>query len=349
MKSNDCRRLSPEQQDEIRRRAVSRVHSGEPPTEVARSMDVSTSSVFLWLARYRSGGWDGLKTGKRSGRPAKIKPFMMKWIYDTVTDGDPRQLGFDFALWTIPMIGRLIQDNYGIKLSRWSISRLLKQLGLTPQRPVWRAWQQDPDAVKRWQSRQFPALRAYAKRVGAKVYFGDEAGIRSDHHAGTTWSPRGRTPVVKATGARFGCNMVSAISPTGELRFMVTEKRMNADLFCEFIDRLMHGEDGHVLLIVDGHPSHKAKKVAEHIKRYNGRFHLYLLPGYSPELNPDELVWGWVKNHQIGKDASISNKKELMSAARAALASLQKQKDKIVGFFRHSDLSYIKSEDFCTF
>jgi transposase len=118
-------------------------------------MDVSTSSVFLWLARYRSGGWDGLKTGKRSGRPAKIKPFMMKWIYDTVTDGDPRQLGFDFALWTIPMIGRLIRDNYGIKLSRWSISRLLKQLGLTPQRPVWRVWQQDPGAVKRWQSRQF--------------------------------------------------------------------------------------------------------------------------------------------------------------------------------------------------
>lgn len=349
MRLNDCRKLNPSQQDEIRRRAVSKVQYGTPPNEVARSLDVSSSSVFNWLARYRGGGWDALKTGARSGRPPKLNGRMIKYIYDRVTDGDPRQLGFEFALWTLPMISVLIRNEFGIKLSRWSVSRMLKQMGLSVQRPVWRAWQQDPVAARRWQSRQFPVLRAYARRIDAKVYFGDEAGIRSDHHSGTTWSPTGRTPVIKATCARFSCNMISAVSPRGDLRFMVTEKRMNAALFCEFIDRLMHGEDGNVLLVVDGHPSHKAKKVHKHIKRYKGRFHLYLLPPYSPELNPDELVWGWVKNHKIGRDNSIVDKSSLMSAARSALASLAKQRDKIIGFFSHPDLQYIKAKDFCTY
>ena len=210
------------------------------------------------------------------------------------------------------------------------------------------AWQQDPDAVKRWQSRQFPALRAYAKRIGAKVYFADEAGIRSDCHAGTTWAERGNTPVVKTTGARFSCNMISAVSPLGELRFMVTDKRMNAGLFCDFLDRLMYGEEGKVLLVVDGHPSHKAKKVQKHLEKYEGRLKLYLLPGYSPELNPDELVWNWVKNHKIGKDNQIADKASLIQTARSALSSLQKLPETIRGFFNHPDLAYIKGKYFCT-
>jgi len=198
----------------------------------------------------------------------------MRYIYDTVTEGDPRQQGFPFALWTLKMVEQFIWRELGIRLSRWSVSRLLKQMGLSAQRPVWRAWQQDPDAAKRWQSRQFPALRAYAKRIGAKVYFADEAGIRSDYHSGATWAVRGRTPVVKSAGARFGCNMISAVSPVGEMRFMVTDQRMSASLFCEFLDRLMVGEDGAVLLVVDGHPSHKAKKVFEHMEKYQGRLRL---------------------------------------------------------------------------
>lgn len=347
MKPNDCRKLKPEQQEEIRRRAISAIHQGNPPSEVARTMQVSESSIFDWIARYRNGGWDALKTGRRSGRPKKANAKMMRHIYNRVTDGDPRQLGFDFALWTLQMVRILIRDEFDVHLSKSSVSRLLRQMGLSAQRPVWRAWQQDPDAARRWQSRQFPALRAYAKRIGAKVYFADEAAMRSDSHSGTTWAERGRTPVVKATGARFSCNMISAVSPRGDMRFMVTERRMNAGLFCEFLDRLMHDEQGHVLLVVDGHPSHKAKKVREHLARFGGRLHLYYLPGYSPELNPDELVWNWVKNQKLGRDAEIRDKQGLMAAARSTLASLQKQADKIRGFFRHPDLAYIKSEHFC--
>lgn len=348
MSPDDCRRLSPEQQEEIRRRAVSMVQKGIPPTEVASMLNVSTSSVFDWLARYRAGGWGGLKTGARSGRPKKLNGKQMKFVFDTVTNKNPLQLHFSFALWTCEMIGKVIYDEFGIKLSRWSISRLLKQLGLSPQRPNFRAWEQDPDKAKRWASKQFPAIRAYAKRIGAKVYFADEASIRSDYHAGTTWAEKGKTPVIKSTGQRFSCNMVSAISPSGGLRFMVTDRRMNADLFCEFIDRVMHGEEGTVLMIVDGHPSHRAKKTQRFIKdRYNGRFKLYLLPGYSPEMNPDEHVWAWIKSHKVGKQLP-STKRELVSMVRSALASLQRKTAVLKGFFRNADLAYIKAEDFCT-
>jgi len=253
----DCRKLSPDQQEELRRRAVSMVQKGVPPAEVADLLGTAPRSVFHWLARYRSGGWHGLKTGSRSGRPSKLDESDMRYIYDTVTDGDPRQQGFPFALWTLKMVEQFIWRELGVKLSRWSVSRLLKQMGLSAQRPVWRAWQQDPEAAKRWQSRQFPALRAYAKRIGAKVYFADEAGIRSDYHSGTTWAVRGRTPVVKSTGARFGCNMISAVSPVGEMRFMVTDERMSAALFCEFLDRLMVGEDGTVLQGQEGFRSYR--------------------------------------------------------------------------------------------
>ena len=323
------------------------VQAGTTPTEVARQLQISVASMFNWLARYRKGGWGALKTGSRSGRPKKLDGRQLKFVFDLVTNKSPLQLHFPFALWTCEMIGTIIARRFGIKLSRWSVSRLLRQLGLTPQRPNFRAWEQDPDKVRRWASRQFPALKAYAKRIGAKVYFCDESGIRSDYHAGTTWAERGRTPVVPSTGQRFGCNMISAISPAGSLRFMVTERRVDSALFCEFLDRLMTGEDGHVLLIADGHPAHRAKMTREHLKKFAGRLHLYLLPGYSPELNPDEHVWNWVKRHEVGRKVPDS-RASLMEMVRRGLRSLQRKVGVLRGFFRDRHLSYIKANDFCT-
>lgn len=347
MSPDDCRRLNPKQQEEIRRRAVAMVQRGMPPTEVARQLKVGTSSIFDWLARYRAGGWGGLKTGARSGRPKKLDGSQMKFVFDLVTNKNPLQLHFPFALWTCEMVAKVIKKEFSIELSRWSISRLLKQLGLSPQRPNFRAWEQDPEKARRWMSRQFPAIRAYAKRTKSKLYFADEAAVRSDHHSGRTWAERGKTPVVRSTGQRFSCNMISAISPSGTLRFMVTDRRMNAELFCEFIDRLMHGENGNVLLIVDGHPAHKAKKTQAHIETYGGRFRLYILPGYSPELNPDEHVWNWIKTHEIGRKLP-KNKMELTDMVRRALHKLQRLPDILKGFFHDPNLNYVKAEDFCT-
>jgi transposase len=149
--------------------------------------------------------------------------------------------------------------------------------------------------VERWQTEQFPQIRAEAKKVQAQIFFADESGVRSDYHAGTTWAPRGATPVVKATGARFGLNMLSAVSARGEFRFMLHEGTVNAQVFREFLRRLMIGQSTPVFLIVDGHPAHRARLVREFVEQQGGRLKLWFLPPYSPELNPDELVWGHVK------------------------------------------------------
>jgi transposase len=238
------------------------------------------------------------------------------------------------------MVRTLIKSRYKITLSVSSVGRLLDQLGLTAQRPLWRAWQQNPEAVEQWKHKEFPKIQREAKRLGANIYFQDESGIRSDFHAGTTWAPIGQTPIVPATGARFSLNMISAISPRGELRFMVIDGRVNAGVFCEFLDRLMHGEDGHVFLVVDGHPTHKAKLVQRHVDTYGGRLRIYFLPPYSPELNPDEYVWGWVKTQRVGRQV-YSSKEELRMIVTSALRSLQKRVDTLLGFFRAPDLHYI--------
>jgi hypothetical protein len=172
-----------------------------------------------------------------------------------------------------------------------SVGRLLRTMGLSPQRPLHRAYQQNPEAVQRWKDEEFPAIRATAKAEGATIYFADEAGIRSDYHSGTTWAPVGKTPVVRNTGARYSVNMISAISVQGALRFTVREGTVNAGVFIDFCKRLLHDSDGPVYVVVDGHPSHRAKITTKFVASTDGRLKLFFLPGYSPELNPDEWVW----------------------------------------------------------
>jgi len=216
---------------------------------------------------------------------------------------------------------------------------VLKKLGPSPQKPLRRAYQQDPDAVERWRRKDFPKIQALAKRSGAVIFFADEAGIRSDFHAGTTWAPRGETPVVPATGARFGINLMSAISPRGELRFMVIDGRVNAERFIDFLRRLQEGVAQPIFLIVDGHPSHRARKTLEFVRSTRGKLRLFFLPPYSPELNADELVWNHLKTHGIGRRL-VQARDELKALAIGHLRSLQRTPARLRAFFRERHVRY---------
>jgi transposase len=178
--------------------------------------------------------------------------------------------------------------------------------------------------------------------VGGTIYFADEAGVRSDFHAGTTWAPVGTTPVVKTTGARHSVNLVSAVTAQGALRFAAYEGTFTSATFIEFCKRLMHDTDGPVFLVVDGHPTHRSKVVKEFVASTQGRLRLFYLPGYSPELNPDEWVWKNVKADRIGR-AGIKGKDDLKTKALAALHRLQKLPHLIRGFFGDPNLRYITS------
>ena len=290
MRENDARKLDHKTLEAIRTRAVQRVQAGESPEVVIAALGFSRSCIYSWLAMYRAGGWSALQARALSGRPKLISGQQMQWIYTTVVGTSPLQHRFEFALWTRAMIQTLLQKQFGLRLSLSSVGRLLAQLGLTCQRPLFRAYEQNPTLVQQWRERDYPVIQALAKREGAEIFFGDEAGIRSDYHSGTTWGVRGQTPVVAATGQRFGINMISAISARGLLRFMVVKGKVNGPKYIEFLQRLIHNAPRPVFLIVDGHPVHKARTVKDFVASTEGRLRLFYLPPYAPELNPDEQV-----------------------------------------------------------
>jgi len=326
--------------EEIRVRAVQRVQAGESPEKVIKTLGFARACIYNWLARYRAGGWHALRTGNRSGRPKKLSGAQIRWIYKTIRDKDPRQLKFAFALWTRPMIAELIKRKFGIKLSRTSVGRLLHQLGFSCQKPLYRAYQRDSELVKQWKEQVFPQIQKRAKKEGAVIYFQDESGVRSDFHSGTTWALKGQTPVVETTGARFGLNMMAAITPRGEMHFMIVQGSVNAGRICDFVKRVMHGHEQKVFLIWDGHPTHRAKKVKQCIESYDGRLEVFVLPSYSPDLNPIEQLWNHAKSNGVGRQP-VSGPDQLKKAVISKLRSLQKLPNIIASFFRHPDCRYV--------
>ena len=278
----DGRKIDHTKLEEIRFEAVRRVQAGEAPTAVAREMGLYTNRIFIWLAAYRSGGWDALRSKKAMGRPKRLDAKKIRWVYDTVTLKSPLQMKLPFALWTRAQIRSLIQRRFGVKLSLVSVGRLLAQLGLSCQKPLFRAYQQDASLVARWLKEAYPKIRTEAQREKAEIFFADESGVRSDFHSGTTWAKKGETPVVRVTGARFALNMISAVSPRGELRFMVVRGGVGASVFIAFLKRLVQGSSRKIFLICDGHPSHRAKKVTTFVESLKGQLRLFFLPPPIP-------------------------------------------------------------------
>jgi len=334
----DARKLPPKAQERLRRSAIERIAAGESPEEVAAGIGINRRTIYKWISAYHYHGEDAFVTGHRPGRPAKLDGKQLEKLSKIIREKNPLQMKFEYALWTIPMIRRLIREQFDVALSEVSVGRLLRRLGFTPQRPLYRAWQQDKALVEQWRDKEFPKLARRARRENALIFFADESGIRSDHHAGRTWAPKGQTPVVEATGARFSLNMISAITNRGHFRFMTVEGTVTATVFRDFLKRLIQGMDRKIYLVVDGHQAHKAKLVKAFVEANKDRIELVILPPYSPELNPDELVWGHVKQ-RVGKKA-VKTKEELVSAVNAALRSLQKLPNTVAGFFRTPTCAY---------
>lgn len=322
----------------MRQQAVKAVMSGQSATNVAAAIGVNIRTLFRWLSDFACGGQNALLAKSIPGRPPKVTREELRWIAETVRDKSPWQMKLEFGLWTLSLIGEVIYRQFRKRLTKPSVGRIMRILGFTPQKPLYRAWQQDPILVEKWQAEDFPALKAEAKQAGAVIYFADEAGVRSDFHAGTTWAPRGETPIVKATGRRFGLNMISAVSARGNFRFMVHEGSVTAKVFREFLRRLMQGAKQPIILVVDGHPIHKAKLIKDYVALQEGKLKLVLLPPYAPQLNPDEQVWGYIKP-RVAKQIP-ENKVELKAFVIAALRRLQKLPELVKSFFRHPECRY---------
>jgi transposase len=233
----------------------------------------------------------------------------------------------------------LIERRFGVRVSRWTAGRYLKGWGFTPQKPVRRAWEQNKAGVRRWLKEEYPQIRRQAKSEGALLYWADEMGLRSDHSAGRSFSPKGQTPVITGTGQRFRCNMISAITNQGNLSFMVFKESFTVAVFLRFLRRLIRQSKRKVYLIVDGHPVHRANLVRAWLEKHSDQITMFRLPSYSPELNPDEMLNQDVKSNALGRQRPAALQ-ELMQRVRRYLRSRQRQPRIVQRYFWERHVRY---------
>jgi transposase len=340
VRDDDGRKIDHATLETIRIRACRQIDNGARAEDVAANLGFNRSTVFGWYAAYRRGGVAALRAKPVPGRPPKLTKAQMSILFTMIEGSNPAQFQLEFALWTRDLVRQVIAKRFGVELSVGSVGRTLRALGLSPQRPLHRATQQDPERVARWKEQEYPAIREEASQVGATIYFADEAGIRSDYHSGTTWAPVGQTPVVRTTGARHSINMISAITAKGAMHFTTFTGKMDAAAFINYCRDLLHDDGGTVFLILDGHPVHRSRAVKEFAASTNGQLRLFFLPPYSPELNPDEWVWKNVKHDRVGKTA-IRSADDLRRKAEIALHRLQQLPNLVRAFFADPCLHYI--------
>ena len=347
MREDDGRKLDHQTLEALRLRAVEQVARGVPAAQVGAglaALGLHRRTIYTWLAKERAEGRQALRAKPVPGRARKLSDEQLSELAGLIAQSDPRDHGFAVALWTREVVRQLIAARFGVQLTVASVGRTLHDLGFSAQRPLYRAEQADPVAVARWKDVEYPKIAAAAKAAGGTVYFVDEAGVRSDYHSGTTWAPVAQTPAVRTTGARFGLNMISAISAKGALRFSVLTGTLTAAGFIAFLKRLLHDAEhtggDPVFCIVDNHPAHRAKAVDRFVDSTDGALRLYRLPAYSPQLNPDEWVWKNVKHDGVAP-AAPKGPEQMEAVVTARLRRLQRLPQIVRGFFGDPELAYI--------
>ena len=338
----DARKLDLIGKEDLRRRTVRAVIQQDlSKAEAARVFGVSRTSVHSWIALYHEKGEDGL-TPKRPGRPkcgGRLVGWQAATIVNIIKDHCPDQLKMPFALWTREAVRDLIHMKFGIRYSLGMVGRLLRRWGFTPQKPVTRAYERNDDRIRDWLKREYPALRRRAKREKAEIYWEDETGLRSDHLAGRSYSPRGETPVIRSTGNRFGCNIISAVNNLGKMRFRVFKGSFTQLVMIDFLDRLIRDAKRKVIVITDGHPAHKGRRVEQWLKEHASQCELVLLPGYAPELNPDELLNQDLKSN-VFSSRRPRTRDELVTQTRSYLRATQKRPDIVRAYFQEAHVNY---------
>jgi transposase len=289
----DARSLPQAAQEELRRRAVRLVGEGRTQVEVAALLGVTRQAVGNWLRAHRRGGDQALgarRRGRRGGHTKLTEAQQLK-IARLVAGRNPDQLQLPGFLWTRALVRDLIRQQLGVEVGEDTVGRYLRAWGFSPQKPMRRAYEQSDEAVRAWLEERYPEIEKRARRERAEILWADESGLRSDHTAGRTWAPVGQTPVTRGTGKRLEANMIAAVSNTGTLRFRVFDERFTGPVFLDFLKRLVKDTRGRkVVLIVDGHPAHRARIVRDWVAAHPELIELHFLPGYSPELNPAEML-----------------------------------------------------------
>jgi transposase len=325
----------------IRLMAVERVREGEAASAVIASYGFSRTTIYKWLtAAAKPGvGLRALQARPAPGRPRRLTPRQEQQVFRWINGKDPRQYGLDFGLWTRSVVADLLARKFGIRLGLTAVGELLAKLNLTPQKPLQRAYQRDPEAIQRWRREVYPAIARQAKADGGEVFFWDESGFRADAVRGRTWGIKGQTPVVERPGQRQSISAASAVNAKGGFWYCTYQGGLTAELFVRLLRQMMRRRLKPVHLVVDGLPAHKTKLVKDYVQSTKGRLTLHFLPGYAPELNPDELVWSHMKRTGVAR-TPLRKGERLQDKVEAQLANIKSTPQLVRSFFGAPSVSY---------
>lgn len=342
MEKIDSRTLSVEALNERRRRAVKMRLQGVSLKETATQCEMSRTTVIAAVKAYEAGGWSAVDV-ERPGRPSGVGRTLSteqeREVQRLIRDRTPDQLKMIYALWTRQAVAELVRDRFGIELPVRTMGLYLSRWGFTPQKPMKRAYEQSPAAVKKWLDEQYPVIAACAKVEGAEIHWADETGLRSDDVRGRSFAPQGQTPVVRVNNKRHGLSVISSVTNKGTMRWKIFDGALNAAIFIDFLKRLVRDAGRKVYLIVDNLRVHHSKVVKAWLAEHKHEIEIFYLPSYSPELNPDEMANADLKQ-AVTKLAPARTKLQLVKATAKHLRSVQRQPERIRRYFQHDPVRY---------
>lgn len=334
----DARKLSLEILEEKRRQAHRLRKRGMTRAEIGEIVGIHADTIGRWLKLDKNQlGYD--KPGRKTGTGRRLDAEQEQRIKAVLIDKTPDQLKMPYALWTRESVRELVRNRYGVDLPIRTVGDYLKRWGMTPQKPQKRAYEQRAPEVKAWLSEEYPAIQAQAKQEDAEIYWGDETGLRNDCQHERGYAPKGKTPVIRLNAKRESCNMISAVTNQGKVRFRIFEGNMNADILIDFMMRLLKDAKRKVFLILDNLRVHHAKPVREWLEQHKTMIAVFYLPAYSPELNPDEYLNCDLKAG-VHSGQPARNKEQLKQKVSKHMRMLQRKPNRVRKYFKHEKIRY---------
>jgi transposase len=336
------RKLPAAAQEERRRQVIGLRQAGMTYAAIAAQVGLSRTGVFDICHRFAAEGAKGLVSKPRGRRPDEqrlLDADQEAGVQRLIRRHTPDELGLPFALWSRAAVRALVARRCGVALAVRTVGKYLARWGFTAQKPIRRAYEQDPAAVRRWLGREYPAIVARARRARGAIFWGDETGLRSDDVRGRSYAPRGRTPLVRVCHKRAGLSLISAVTNRGGLRWMVVDGAVNAPTLIRFLGRLVRDARRKVFLILDRLKAHRARLTRDWLAEHRAEIEVHYLPSYSPELNPDEGVNADLKQ-AVPREAPARSKQQLKRAAVSHMRSLARRPQRIRSIFRHPQFRY---------
>jgi len=338
----DARTLKPEVQEQLRKQAIHLRQKGHRIEQIAAILDVNSRTVYRWWQLYRRGGVKSiriLKRGRPTGACRRLTVEQEKQVQRLIRDKQPDQMKLPFALWSRIAVQQLIQQLWAMRMPIRTVGEYLKRWGFTPQKPLRRAYEQNPKRVKQWLEQQYPGIAMRAKQEDAEIQWADETGLCNGSYYGRSYAPCGKTPAIRLPAKPQRINLISTVTNQGKVRFMVYRDTMKAQTLIRFMRRLIKDVGRKVFLIVDNLRVHHSKLVREWLEDHRAQIEVFYLPSYSPELNPDEYLNCDLK---VGVHTGVpaTSKSELARKAIGHLRMLQKRPARVAKYFKHPKIAY---------